>query len=148
MAEDFMTFVEREMKAAGYDAPPGFRAEPWYNPFGDCVEFKWENEAAVANRIDGILTFYHSVEDRKKVIGFKIKGVLALIKKAVELENADSGRLMIEAEQAEGQVRVSVSFLLLTALAGIQRCQADSNRVDAYLRANTRARDRMVSIAE
>jgi hypothetical protein len=42
--------------------------------------FKSENVAAVAQRVDGILTIYESAVDGK-TIGFKIKGVQHLLRK-------------------------------------------------------------------
>ena len=59
---------------------PGFKAEPWYNPHGDCIVYKMVNEAAVADRIDEWLTMYNSVIDDRP-IGFQIKGVHAIIRK-------------------------------------------------------------------
>lgn len=59
---------------------PTFLAEPWYNPYGDCIVYKMVDEAAVADRIDDLLTIYRSAEDNRP-IGFQIKGVAAIIKK-------------------------------------------------------------------
>jgi hypothetical protein len=58
----------------------GFRAEPWYNAIGDCIEYHTANEAVVADRIDEKLTIYRSViTDRP--IGFKLKDVQAILSK-------------------------------------------------------------------
>lgn len=57
-----------------------FRAEPWYNAHGDCLVYKMADEAAVAERIDDLLTLYRSAEDERP-IGFQIKGVYALIQR-------------------------------------------------------------------
>lgn len=57
-----------------------FRAEPWFNVAGDCIEYQTVNEAVVADRIDEKLTIYRSVITDKP-IGFKIKGVEALLPK-------------------------------------------------------------------
>jgi hypothetical protein len=57
-----------------------FKAEPWYNPYGDCIIYKMADEAVVANRVDEILTIYHSAVDERP-IGFQIKGVHAIIRK-------------------------------------------------------------------
>jgi hypothetical protein len=59
---------------------PTFLAEPWYNSYGDCIVFKMADEAAVADRIDELLTIYRSAEDNRP-IGFQIKGVAAIIRK-------------------------------------------------------------------
>lgn len=57
-----------------------FRAEPWYNPHGDCIVYKIADEAVVANRVDEVLTVYNSAVDDRP-IGFQIKGVQAIIRK-------------------------------------------------------------------
>ncbi len=57
-----------------------FRAEPWYNPYGDCIVYKMADEAVVANRVDELLTVYNSAVDDRP-IGFQIKGVHAIISK-------------------------------------------------------------------
>ena len=72
--------MEEHFLAHMMEGKPSFKAEPWYNPYGDCVVYKMANEAAVADRIDELLTIYRSVED-DRAIGFQIKGVLAIIKK-------------------------------------------------------------------
>ncbi len=56
----------------------GFRAEPWYNATGDCIEYQTVNEAVVADRIDARLTIYRSAITNKPV-GFKIKDVMAIL---------------------------------------------------------------------
>jgi hypothetical protein len=58
----------------------GFRAEPWYNAIGDCIEYHTVNEAVVADRIDAKLTIYRSVITGKP-IGFKLKDVRAILSK-------------------------------------------------------------------
>jgi len=57
-----------------------FRAEPWYNRYGDCIVFQMKDEAVVADRIDEILTIYRSAIDDKP-IGYQIKSVHALIRR-------------------------------------------------------------------
>ena len=91
------------------EGEPEFRAEPWYNPDGDCIVFQMANEAIVADRIDEILTLYRSAIDRRP-IGFQIKGVHALIQKfgvdGLELESVTS----------DHEVKsISVTALLLAA---------------------------------
>ena len=54
--------------------------EIWYNKYGDCIEFIAVDEATVADRIDDYLTIYRSAESDEP-IGFKIKDIVALIKK-------------------------------------------------------------------
>lgn len=62
------------------EGEPGFSPEPWYNPYGDCLEYRSANEAIVADRIDGFLTIYRSALTGRP-IGFQIKGVRAIVKK-------------------------------------------------------------------
>lgn len=57
-----------------------FRAEPWYNPHGDCIIYQTADEAVVRDRIDELLTIYRSAVDDRP-IGFQIKDVLTIIKK-------------------------------------------------------------------
>ncbi len=90
---------------------PEFCADPWYNPVGDCIVHKIANEAVIADRIDELLTLYRSAIDRR-VIGYQIKGVLALVRKfgwdglAVECTTDD------ESKEVR---RVSLAALLLVA---------------------------------
>ena len=72
--------AEEHFLAASMQGEPTFRAEPWYNPYGDCLVYKMANEAAIADRIDELLTVYRSAEDNRP-IGFQIKGVLATTRK-------------------------------------------------------------------
>jgi hypothetical protein len=62
------------------EGPQTFRSEPWYNAVGDCITYKTADEAVVADRIDEILTIYRSVVSDEP-IGFKIKGVQAILNK-------------------------------------------------------------------
>lgn len=75
--------------------PAQFRPEPWYNHWGDCVEYKLADEAHYARRVDDLLTVYHSL-DNDRVIGFQIKGVGAMAKeldlKAFSLTAQESTR--------------------------------------------------------
>lgn len=57
-----------------------FRAEPWYNPHGDCITYQTADEAVVRDRIDELLTIYRSAIDNRP-IGFQVKGVMAIIRK-------------------------------------------------------------------
>lgn len=99
--EDVVAGIERE----------AFRAEPWYNPHGDCIEFQTVDEAIVADRVDDVLTIYRSALDDRP-IGFRVKGVLALVR-AIGLEG-----LQFEcAVEGDKVVQVSVTALLLAAYA-------------------------------
>src|SRR5271168_62321 len=55
--------------------------EPWYNPDGDCIIYQMVDEAAVAERIDEILTIYRSAITEKP-IGYQIKDVRAIATRA------------------------------------------------------------------
>jgi hypothetical protein len=72
MGEHFLSqYVEGEK---------GFRAEPWYNATGDCIEYHTINEAVVADRIDEKLTILRSVISNEP-IGFKLKDIKAILSK-------------------------------------------------------------------
>jgi len=91
------------------EGEPGFRAEPWYNPHGDCVVYKMADEAVVADRVDELLTVYNSAVDDRP-IGFQIKGVGAIIRK-LGLDG-----LAVESKADAGGVKsISIVALLLAA---------------------------------
>jgi len=72
--------MEKHFLADMMEGTPAFKAEPWYNPYGDCVTHKMADEAIVADRVDEWLTVYNSAVDNRP-IGFQIKGVHAIITK-------------------------------------------------------------------
>lgn len=84
------------------------RIEFWYNAKGDYIEFQTVDEAVVADRIDDYLTIYRSLEKRE-AIGFKIKGVKALM-------NIAGGEAVEVTASHEGKAVISVRVLLLKAL--------------------------------
>jgi len=97
-------FLDEQMEGT-----PTFQSEPWYNRFGDCVIFQIADEAFVAERIDELLSVYHSVNDGR-TIGFQIKGVLAIIKKF----GLDG--LSIKSETDANELKsISIAALLLAA---------------------------------
>ena len=99
-------FLEDLMKGEG---KPEFRAEPWYNPYGDCIVYRMVDEAVVAERVDDLLTVYNSAVDNRP-IGFQIKGVQAIINK-LGLDG-----LAVASEADAGRVRtISIAALLLAA---------------------------------
>ena len=71
--------MEKHFLSDIVEGEPTFRAEPWYNPHGDCLVFQMADEAVVAQRIDEVLTIYRSAIDDRP-IGFQIKGVQAIIR--------------------------------------------------------------------
>lgn len=70
--------MEKHFLSEFVEGEPTFRAEPWYNPHGDCLVFQMVDEAVVAHRIDEVLTIYRSALDDRP-IGFQIKGVQAIV---------------------------------------------------------------------
>lgn len=115
MAEHFLSKYVKGKK--------GFRAEPWYNATGDCIEYHTVNEAVVADRIDEKLTIYLSIIT-KKPIGFKLKDVRAILSKY----GCDGLRVMSVEKDA---VLISVAAVLLAAyeegLPSIKRRLAYAN---------------------
>ncbi len=59
---------------------PGFRAEPWYNRAGDCLEFHFAPDEYYAERVDDVLTVYRGMPD-DKLVGCQVKGISALLRK-------------------------------------------------------------------
>ena len=82
--------------------------EPWYNRYGDCIEYQTEHVAIVADRIDNYLTIYRSAETNTP-IGFQLKDVSALMKK----HEADLYGVAWTRQETN---LVSVSYLLMAAL--------------------------------
>jgi len=102
--------MEKHFLSDFVEGEPGFRPEPWYNPYGDCVVYRAANEAVVADRIDELLTVYRSALDDRP-IGFQLKGVRAIIDK-FKL----GGLAAVASERADGQIlAISVSALLFAA---------------------------------
>lgn len=101
--------MEKHFLADQMQGSPAFRAEPWYNPYGDCIVYQMADEAVVAKRIDEYLTIYDSAIDNRP-IGFQMKGVFAIIQKF----GLDG--LMVSFEADKDSVKeVSIAALLLAA---------------------------------
>lgn len=81
---------------------------PWYNTYGDCIEYQTDQVAIVADRIDNFLTIYRSGET-DNAIGFQLKDVKSLMKKY------QAGGLHVMCEVKNAKI-ASVTSLLLTAL--------------------------------
>ncbi len=105
------------------EGPQEFRAEPWYNPHGDCIIYQTADEAIVADRVDEILTVYRSADD-KRPIGFQIKGVSAITRKY----GLDG--LAVKSETKGDRVRSISIFALL--LAAYETGPLTLRRRDAY----------------
>jgi len=84
-------------------------SRPWYNSHGDCIIYEMQDEASVAERVDGFLTIYRSVSTGKS-IGYQIKGVAALAKTF-----GWEGILVKSKQGAEEIKEISLSVLLLAA---------------------------------
>ena len=68
------------LEAHAEPAPDGSAPQPWYNQFGDCIDYQTQRVAVVADRIDHHLTILRSAENNE-AIGFQLKDVKALMKK-------------------------------------------------------------------
>lgn len=110
MATHFLdAFVQALGTDQEVDGGAGLINQPWYNKYGDCVEFRACGDAYYAERIDGFLTIYRHFEDERPV-GFQVKGVLTLLK------TFPFERLRIEAEVSEDRLtKISLDQLLLLA---------------------------------
>jgi len=101
--------MEKHFLSDIVEGEPSFRAEPWYNPHGDCLVFQLADQAVVAERIDEVLTIYRSAIDNRP-IGFQIKGVHAIIR------TYGWEGLAVEHETDANSVKsVSITALLLAA---------------------------------
>jgi hypothetical protein len=86
-----------------------FVAKPWYNPHGDCIIYRTVDEEVIAERIDEILTIYHSAISEKP-IGFQIKGVGAIVRR-LGLAGVE-----VECEERDKEImHVSLIAILLAA---------------------------------
>ena len=120
--EEFVAQIEGLEAAHGR---PEFVAELWYNAEGDCLVYKAENVAVVAEWVDEVLTLYESADDGH-TIGFKIKGVQHVFKEAgydivaVGMATSESGE------------SVTVAMVLVQALL---HKRATIRRREGYARA-------------
>jgi hypothetical protein len=101
--------MEKHFLADRMEGTPSFRAEPWYNPYGDCIVYQMADEAVVADRVDELLTVYNSAIDNRP-IGFQIKGVAGIIRKLGLVG------LTVESQADARSVKsISITALLLAA---------------------------------
>jgi hypothetical protein len=103
MEEGTLTAYLETHEAAQLDQSP---PRPWYNQYGDCIEYLAESVAVVADRIDGYLTIYRAA-DTNNPIGFQLKD----IKKLMDKYQADFGVIF----HTQDSKLISVTSLLLTA---------------------------------
>ncbi len=74
-------FAARVLELAG--PAQTFRPTAYYDPDGDCIEFLARPDNFHAERIDDLVTVYHS-EETGEVIGSLVKGVSSLCKTLLE----------------------------------------------------------------
>lgn len=61
--------------------PKAFRSAPVYFPTGDFLTYLLQDGPCVAERLDDVVTLYLS-RDARELVGFKVKGVQHILKKA------------------------------------------------------------------
>lgn len=61
--------------------PKEFRAAPVYFPTGDFLTYLLKDCPCIAERLDDVVTIYLS-RDTRELVGFKVKGVHHILKKA------------------------------------------------------------------
>ncbi len=109
MGKHFLEDFVAELEASGETPLNCGIGKAWYNPYGDCIEYRSMEGAYFGDRIDQFLTIYRCVETEKP-IGFMVKGIIALI----DILVGDS--LAIDAKvDGEGVVSVKVNVLLFAA---------------------------------
>ena len=117
MAISFSDFL----KSQEGSSVPGFNPSPWYNRAGDCVQLYFREDESYAQRVDEILTVYRSLSNADEIVGCKIKGILALIKRF--------GDFNFELHTG----KISLSMLFIGSLAWGDRAAEDlPNREDLY----------------
>lgn len=102
----------------------GFKAEPWYNKYGDCVVFKSEDVGVVAERIDDILTLYYSIEGRRPV-GFQLKGVKHL------MQRHGCNTVAVTGAATENEIKISL-LLMIAYDAGPRNIQRRLGYANAH----------------
>ncbi len=134
--------AEEHFLASMMEGESAFRDEPWYNPYGDCLVYKMADEAAVAERIDGLLTIYRSAVDNRP-IGFQVKGIAAMIRKF-----RLSG-LEVTSESDDQTVNnVSITALLLAAYEEFPATLSRRLGYTAAMEFDFRARRRTIPLDE
>lgn len=111
-----------------------FKPRPWYNSYGDCLVFHASDEMGCADRIDGLLTLYRSL-DTDDVVGFQVKGVQAILRK-FELDGME---VWVKGE-GEHVHMISISLILLMA---VKEMEPTGTRYTAYLQAAALSGDKV-----
>ena len=84
---------------------------PWYNPYGDCIQFLTVDQAYVGDRIDEYLTIFRAHDDGR-AIGYMLKGVESLLNRT----GAD-GLHVRTAMHGDEVVSIRASLLLFMAFS-------------------------------
>ncbi len=107
--------------------------QAFYNKDGDCIEFLISNESYYAERVDDLLTVYHSQES-DDIVGSLVKGVSTFVRHVLQA----SPGFAIEIQDGE---------MCLTHLftAGMWQ-SGDDVRVQAYKRLRDSAGEHHVSV--
>jgi hypothetical protein len=84
-----------------------FEAKPHYSKAGDCIIFYLEEGESYAERVDALLTVYRAIKD-DRLLGCKIKGIAALLKK--------SGSLNLQIQ--DPGITLSILLLISNLVAG------------------------------
>jgi hypothetical protein len=95
-------FAARVLELAKPAEP--FRPTAYYDPDGDCIEFLASQDNFYAERIDSLVTVYHS-QETGEIIGSLLKGVTTLCKRL--LERLPGFRIEIQ----QGKVKLVHIFL-------------------------------------
>ena len=64
MEKHFLDEIVEDLKERPKDESKESFSQPWYNAHGDCIMYKTAREAEVAERVDDLLTIYHSATER------------------------------------------------------------------------------------
>ena len=115
--------MEKHFLADFVSGKPGFVPEPWYNPEGDCIIYKSEDVAVIAERIDGTLTLFLSA-DKGEPIGFQIKGIQHLIKQ--------TGCNFVAVDSQRNRKKIEITVALFAAFMAHPQETATPNRLRGY----------------
>jgi hypothetical protein len=117
---------------------PGFKAEAFYNPYGDCVDYQSVDEAICADRLDSLITLYRSAVDGR-VIGFQIKGIKAIL-------GALGFETMAVGAKKEADQSISLIVLVLAACKLAEEKEARKDQLEALSSLFPEIADQNVSI--
>ncbi len=90
------------------EATGEFRPWVFFNEHGDALEFYFENEDFVGERIDKVLSVFRSVKDSSRIVGCAVKGAMDLACRGI------GGAAVKATMEDPSKVRLDV-WLLLSA---------------------------------